>query len=141
MKRRQSIIAFVALGAVATSVASSAQQQGKVWRVGFLSLYSASEIAQNTATFLKALRELGYIEGKNLVVEWRFAEGSFERLPDLAADLVQLKVDVIVAVASAAISAAKNATSAIPIVMATTGDPVGSGFVKKIGRASCRERV
>ena len=134
MNRRESIIAFVALGAVAGSIASFAQQQGKVWRVGFLSLYSASEIVQNTAAFLKALRELGYIEGKNLVVEWRFAEGSFERLPDLAADLVQLKVDVIVAVASAAISAAKNATSTIPIVMATTGDPVGSGFVKSLAR-------
>jgi len=134
MNRRESIIAFVALGAVAGSIASFAQQQGKVWRVGFLSLYSASEIVQNTAAFLKALRELGYIEGRNLVVEWRFAEGSFERLPDLAADLVQLKVDVIVAVASAAISAAKNATSTIPIVMATTGDPVGSGFVKSLAR-------
>ena len=88
MNRRESIIAFVALGAVAGSIASFAQQQGKVWRVGFLSLYSASEIAQNTAAFLKGLRELGYIEGKNLVVEWRFAEGNFERLPDLAADLV-----------------------------------------------------
>ena len=134
MNRREFIVAVVALGAVAGSIASFAQQQGKVWRVGFLSLYSASEIAQNTAAFLTALRELGYIEGKNLVVEWRFAEGSFERLPDLAADLVQLKVDVIVAVASAAISAAKNATSTIPIVMATTGDPVGSGFVKSLAR-------
>jgi putative tryptophan/tyrosine transport system substrate-binding protein len=132
MNRRESLIAFVALGAVAGSIASFAQ--GKVWRVGFLSLYSASEIVQNTAAFLKALRELGYVEAKNLVVEWRFAEGNFERLPDLAADLVQLKVDVIVAVASAAISAAKNATSTIPIVMATTGDPVGSGFVKSLAR-------
>ena len=132
MNRRESIIAFVALGAVAGSIASFAQ--GKAWRVGFLSLYSASEIAQNTAAFLKAMRELGYVEGKNLVVEWRFAEGNFERLPALAADLVQLKVDVIVAVASAAISAAKNATSTIPIVMATTGDPVGSGFVKSLAR-------
>ena len=132
MNRRESIIAFVALGTVAASIASFAQ--GKVWRVGFLSLYAASEIAQNTAAFLKALRELDYVEGRNLVVEWRFAEGNFERLPDLAADLVQLKVDVIVAVASAAISAAKNATSTIPIVMATTGDPVGSGFVKSLAR-------
>jgi putative tryptophan/tyrosine transport system substrate-binding protein len=134
MNRRESIIAVVALGTVAGSFASFAQQQGRVWRVGFLSLYSAPEIAQNTAAFVTALRELGYIEGKNLVVEWRFAEGRFERLPGLAADLVQLKVDVIVAVASAAISAAKNATSTIPIVMATTGDPVGSGFVKSLAR-------
>ena len=102
--------------------------------MGFLSLSSASESVENTGAFLKALRELGYVEGKNLVVEWRFAEGSFERLPGLATDLVQLKVDVIVAVASAAISAAKKATSTIPIVMATTGDPVGSGFVKSLAR-------
>jgi putative ABC transport system substrate-binding protein len=134
MNRRESVIAVVALGAAAGSIASFAQQQGKVWRVGFLSLSSASESVQNTAAFLKALRELGYIEGKNLVVEWRFAEGSFERLTGLAADLVQLQVDVIVAVASAAIGVAEKATSTIPIVMATTGDPVGSGFVKSLAR-------
>jgi len=134
MNRRESIIAVVALGAAAGPIASFAQQQGKVWRVGFLSLSSASESVQNTAAFLKALRELGYIEGKNLVVEWRFAEGSFERLTGQAADLVQLKVDVIVAVASAAIGAAQKATTTIPIVMATTSDPVGSGFVKSLAR-------
>jgi putative ABC transport system substrate-binding protein len=100
--------------------------------VGFLSLSSALESVENTGAFTKALRELGHIEGKNLVIEWRFAEGSFERLTGLATDLVRLKVDVIVAVASAAISAAKKATSTIPIVMATTGDPVGSGFVKSL---------
>jgi putative ABC transport system substrate-binding protein len=100
--------------------------------VGFLSLSSASESVENTGAFTKALRDLGYIEGKNLVIEWRFAAGSFDRLSDLATDLVRLKVDVIVAVASAAISAAKKATSTIPIVMATTGDPVGSGFVNSL---------
>ena len=71
------------------------------------------------------MRELGYIESKNLVIEWRFADGKFERLPGLAADLAQLKVDVIVAAASPAIGAAQKATTTIPIVMATTGDPVG----------------
>jgi putative ABC transport system substrate-binding protein len=134
MNRRESIAAVIALGAAAGSIGSFAQQQSKVWRVGFLALYSTSEIVQHTAAFLKALHELGYVEGKNLVVEWRFADGSFDRLAGLAADLVQLHVDVIVAVASAAISAAKNATSTIPIVMATTGDPVGSGFVKSLAR-------
>jgi len=131
-KRRELLIALAS--ALLAPLGSSAQQQGKVWRVGFLSLSSASESVQNTAAFLRALRELGYLEGKNLVVEWRFAEGNFERLASLAADLVQLKVDVIVAVASAAIGAAKKATSTIPIVMATTGDPVGSGFVKSLAR-------
>ena len=80
------------------------------------------------------MRELGYLEGKNLVIEWRIADGKFERLPALAAELVQLKVDVIVAVASPAISAAQKATATIPIVMATTGDPVSSGFVKSLAR-------
>jgi putative ABC transport system substrate-binding protein len=134
MNRRESIIAVVALGAAAGSIASFAQQQGKVWRVGFLSLSSASLSSQNTDAFLKGMRELGYVEGKNLVVEWRFADGKLERLPDMAADLVQLKVDIIVAVASAAIGAAQKATTTIPIVMATTGDPVGSGFVKSLAR-------
>src|SRR5690348_5030643 len=97
MKRRESMVAVIALGAWAVSIRSFAQQ-AKVWRVGFLSLSSTSESVQNTSVFLKALRELGYIEGKNLVVEWRFADGSFERLTDLAADLVQSKADVIVAV-------------------------------------------
>src|SRR6185437_9682401 len=103
MNRRESVIAVLALGVAASPITSFAQQQGKVWRVGFLSLSSASESEQNTVAFLKAMRQLGYIEGKDLVVEWRFAEGSFERLTVQAADLVQLKINVIVAVASAAI--------------------------------------
>jgi putative ABC transport system substrate-binding protein len=134
MNRRESIIAVVALGTAGGPLASFAQQQGKVWRVGFLSGSSASLTSHNTAAFLKGMRDLGYVEGKNLVVEWRFADGKFERLPGLAADLVQLKVDVIVAVASPAIGAAQKATTTIPIVMATTGDPVGSGFVKSLAR-------
>ena len=104
----------------------SLNSSGKAWRIGFLSLSSASLSSQNTDAFLKGMRELGYVEGKNLVVEWRFADGKFERLPGLAAELVQLKVDVIVAVASPAIGAAQKATTTIPIVMATTGDPVAA---------------
>jgi len=134
MNRRNTLIALAALSAAAGSRASLAQQQGKVWRVGFLSLTSASVASQNTGAFLKGMRELGYVEGKNLVIEWRFADGKFERLPGLAAELVQLKVDVIVAAASPAISVAQKATATIPIVMASTGDPVGSGFVKSLAR-------
>jgi putative ABC transport system substrate-binding protein len=134
MNRRESIIAVVALGAAASPIVSFAQQQGRVWHVGFLSLSSASLTLQQTDAFLKGMRELGYVESKNLVVEWRFADGKLERLPGLAADLVKLNVDVIVAVASAAIGAAQKATTTIPIVMATTGDPVGSGFVKSLAR-------
>ena len=80
------------------------------------------------------MRDVGYVEGKNLVVESRFADGKLERLPGLAAELVQLKVDVIVTGGSPAISAAQKATSTIPIVMTTAGDPVGSGFVKSLAR-------
>jgi putative ABC transport system substrate-binding protein len=80
------------------------------------------------------MRELGYVEGKNLIVEWRFADGKAELLPDMAEDLVRLKVDVIVAAMSPAIGAAKKAIGAIPIVMANTGDPVASGFVKSLAR-------
>jgi putative ABC transport system substrate-binding protein len=80
------------------------------------------------------LRELGYVEGTNLVIEWRFADGEAERLPDLAAELVRLKVDVIVSGSSAAIGALQRATTTIPIVMATSADPIGSGFVKSLAR-------
>lgn len=111
-----------------------AQQQGKVWRVGILSPTSVSLSSFNTNAFLKGMRELGYVEGKNLVIEWRFADGKLERLPSLAAELVQLKVDVIVAAVSTTISAAQKATSTIPIVMAAAGDPAGSGFVKSLAR-------
>jgi putative tryptophan/tyrosine transport system substrate-binding protein len=133
MNRRDTMLALVALGSAAAPLASFAQQ-GKVWRVGFLSGSPASLSPHNAAAFLKGMRELGYIEGKNLVVEWRFADGNFDRLPSLAVELVQLKVDVIVAVASPAIGAAQKATTTVPIVMATTGDPVGSGFVKSLAR-------
>jgi len=134
MNRRDTVLALVALGAAAGPLASLAQQPGKIWRIGFLSLESSAVTSRNSDAFLKGMRDLGYVDGKNLIVEWRFAEGNFERLPALAADLVQLKVDVIVAVASAAIGAAQKATTTIPIVMATTGDPVGSGFVKSLAR-------
>ncbi|MET0203496.1 MAG: ABC transporter substrate-binding protein [Casimicrobiaceae bacterium] len=99
-----------------------------------MSVAPASLTPQNAEAFRKGMRELGYVEGSNLVIEWRYADGKFERLPDLAAELVRLKVDVIVAVASGAIGAAQKATSTIPIVMTTTGDPVGSGFVKSLAK-------
>ena len=80
------------------------------------------------------MRELGYVEGKNLVIEWRFADGKIERLPDLAAELVRLKVDVIVTAGTPATSAAQKATTTVPIVIANQGDPVGSGFVASLAR-------
>ena len=134
MNRRDAVVALVALGAAVGSRASLAQPQGKIWRVGILSPTSASLSSSNANAFLKRMRELGYIEGRNLVVEWRFADGRLERLPGLAAELVQLKVDVIVVQSSPAISAAQKATTTIPIVMTSAGDPVRSGFVKSLAR-------
>lgn len=134
MNRRDTVLALVALGATARPRVSFAQQPRKVWRIGFLSPISASLSSFNTNAFLKGMRELGYVEDRNLVVEWRFAEGKFERLPGLAAELVHLQVDVIVTAGSTGIAAAQKATSTIPIVMATAGDPVVGGFVKSLAR-------
>jgi putative ABC transport system substrate-binding protein len=124
------------LGLLAAPVASFAQRPVKVWRVGFLAARGVDSLDADVlfGAFPRGMRELGYIEGKNLVIEFRSADGKYERLPDLAAKLVQLEVDVIVAAGAPAISAAQKATTTIPIVMGTTGDPVGSGFVKSLAR-------
>jgi len=115
---------------------SFAQQQGKMWRVGVLTGRHVDFLDSDNfyGPFRQGMRRLGYVEGKNLVIEWRSAEGKTERLPGLATELVNLKVDVIVTSASPATSAAQNATTVIPIVMAGTGDPVESGFVKSLAR-------
>ena len=136
MNERRKLLVTLGAGALALLAppGSFGQQQGKVWRVGFLSPSSASLSSQNTGAFLKGLRELGYVEGKTLIIEWRFADGKLERLPGLAAELVKLKVDVIVVQASTAIRAAQQATNTIPIVMTSAGDPVRSGFVKSLAR-------
>ena len=113
-----------------------AQQQRKVWRVGFLAvpLRPVPLESSRYGAFAQGMRELGYVEGENLVIEWRFADGKAERLPNLAAELVELKVDVLVVSGTPATSAAQRATSSIPIVMGTTSDPVGSGFVQSLAR-------
>ena len=133
MRRRDALLTLIGLTAAARAVPCIAQQR-KVARVGFLALGSASDHAPVAKAFMKGMADLGYIDGRNLIMEWRFADGNFERLPALAASLVQAKVDVIVAQASAAIGAAQKATTTIPIVMATTGDPVGSGFVQSLAK-------
>jgi putative ABC transport system substrate-binding protein len=134
MNRRDTVFALIALGA-APLVSSHAQQQGKIWRVGFLTPRRRPDSidADFLGAFPRGMRELGYVEGKNLVIEWRF-DDKFERLPYLAEELVGLKVDVIVSGSSQAISALQKATTTIPIVMATSGDPIGSGFVKSLAR-------
>ena len=137
MNNRRKLLVTLGAGALVFAAlprASLAQQHGKVWHVGFLSGSSASTLSRNTDAFLKGMRNLGYIEGKNLLVEWRFADGRLERLPGLAAELVQLQVDVIVASGSTGVGAAQKVTTTTPIVMATAGDPVVGGFVKSLAR-------
>ena len=113
---------------------AEAQQPKKVPRIGFLGASSASVLAARIEAFRQGLRDLGYVEGKNIVIEWRSAEGKLDRLPALAAELVHLKVDVIVTTGPAPTRPAKEATSTIPIVMAFDNDPVGNGFVASLAR-------
>ena len=124
------MLAVLALGAAPHL--AFAQHSGKVWRVGFLS--SQSGPAENTEAFRDQLRLLGYIEGRNLSIEYRWSAGADERLPEMAAELVQLNVDVIVTHAGLPPAAAKRATSTIPIVTAATADPVGQGLVASLAR-------
>ena len=127
--------AFLGLAATAVSAAPAvtrAQQTEKIRRIGFLSLQSG--LSSTTEAFRQGLRELGYVEGRNMIIEYRWAAQKEERLPELAAELVRLKVDVIVTSAAPPIEAAKRATSSIPIVMAAAADPVGSGLVSSLAR-------
>ena len=120
-------VAFVLCGAVA-----SAQQPTKVPRIGFLATVSPSTISDRVEAFRQGLRELGYVEGKNIVIDWRYAEGKPES--EVAAELVRLKVNVIVTAGPAGTGPAKKATSTIPIVMTQDPDPVGNGFVASLAR-------
>jgi len=113
---------------------TQAQQSRKVFRIGFLDSSTASGMAVLLDAFKQELTKLGWVEGKNIALEYRFAEGKSERLPELAADLVRLKVDLIVTTGDPQASAAKKATTAIPIVMASTSDPVGFGLVASLAR-------
>src|SRR5947208_4895755 len=117
-----------------TACLVEAQQPRKVPRIGFLSPFSPSAIAIWLQAFRQGLHDLGWVEGKNISVEYRYAEGRNDRLPDLAADLVRLKVDIIVTAVTPDALAAKNATRTIPIVMAAAGDPVASGLVDSLAR-------
>ena len=132
--RRRIVIAFGA-GALAAPLASFAQQPpAKIFRIGFLGAESAAGYASRMEALRAGLRDLGYVEGKNIVIEYRWAEGKYERLPDLAAELVYLKVDVIVTHAAPGSLAAKRATTTIPIVMATMGDPVSLGLIASLAQ-------
>jgi len=126
------IFAIVLIFAFGGAVAKA--QPAKVIRIGFLGPTSAASNAGRMEALRAGLRDLGYLEGKNLVIESRWAEGKFDRLPELAAELVRLNVDVILTTGTPGIRAAKNATTTIPIVMVTSGDPVGFGFVASLAR-------
>lgn len=122
-------------GMLAASLGAFAQQPGKVWRIGWLSSSAREDSPTSTVSQLSLLmRGLGYIEGKNLVIERRNADGKYERLPGLAAELVQMKVDVIVTFGIQATTAAKKSTTTIPIVMVSVADPVESGLVHSLAR-------
>jgi len=124
-------IVCVVFGALLLALGSpaGAQQAGKIFRIGYLENSTASGSAVLLEAFRQELSKLGWIEGKNITFEYRFAEQKPERLPELAADLVRLKVDVIVVRATDATLAAKSATTTTPIVMAAAADPLGAGLV------------
>jgi ABC-type uncharacterized transport system substrate-binding protein len=125
---------LIAVVLLAVGVIAEAQQAGKIFRIGFLDNSTASGSAVRLEAFRQELSKLGWIEGKNITIEYRFAEQKVERLPELAADLVRLKVDVIVTSGGPTPLAAKGATSTIPIVMTTSPDPVGAGLVASLAR-------
>jgi ABC-type uncharacterized transport system substrate-binding protein len=135
--RRTTVGLFVmlALSVLTTPAVAAAQQPTQVYRIGRLSPgFPPSQPSPSMEAFRQGLRDLGYVEGQNLVIEWRWAEGREERLPDLAAELVRLQVAVIVVGGITAIRAAQHATSTIPIVMAANYDPVGEGFIASLAR-------
>ena len=136
ISRRQLVLMLAAVAAgLSRSEPAAAQTAPKIARIGFLCAASASGFyTKGIEAFRTGLRDLGYIDGENVVIEPRWADGKYNRLSGLANELVQLKVDVIVAVPSPAIRAAQKATGTIPIVFPTTGDPVGSGFAASLAR-------
>jgi putative ABC transport system substrate-binding protein len=125
---------LVAVVLLAVAVTADAQQPTKVPRIGYLTASSPSTNPGRVEAFQQGLRELGYVEGKNIVIEFRYAEGKLDRLPALVAELVRLKVDIIVSGGPAATRPAKEAISTIPIVMGFDNDPVGNGFIASLAR-------
>jgi putative tryptophan/tyrosine transport system substrate-binding protein len=128
------LMVILALGLLFAPHSSHAQQPAKVPRLGLLSPFSPSDTARWHEAFRQGLRDLGWVEGENISIEYRYAEGRSDRLPALAADLVRLTVDIIVAAVTPDALAAQHATKTIPIVMASPGDPVASGLVESLAR-------
>jgi len=132
MRRRE----FISLlgGAAAWPLVAHGQQRAKVWRIGLISGGSRASTFDVVAAFPQGMRDLGYVEGNDFIMEWRFAEGNYERIPGFAAELVQSSIDVFVLATGAAIRPVQQATSIIPIVMGYSTDPVGNGFVASLAR-------
>jgi len=133
MKRKITVLTLCAM-LFALCTPAAAQQAGKILRIGYLDNSTASGMAVLVEAFRQELSKLGWIEGKNITIEYRFAEQKPELLPELAADLVRLKVDLIVVTSGPSAAAAKGATTTIPIVITDTGDPVGEGLVASLAR-------
>ena len=131
---RRAFLAVVAGGFAGEPLAAGAQQPPKIPRIGFLGPTSASGMASRLEGLRAGLRDLGYEEGKNIVIEYRWAEGEYDRLPDLAAELVRLKVDVLVTAGTPGTLAAKRATTTVPIVMAASGNALAVGLVASLAR-------
>ena len=133
---RRAFIGSIAGGVLVVPLGAFAQEQGKVWRIGFF-YFGSRQSALDTGrydAFVQGMHELGYIEGKNIVIETRFGDGKVERVPGLAAELVRLKVDVIVATGSETYSVLRHATTTIPIVVTVTADPVIEGLATSLAR-------
>src|SRR5437763_3154816 len=131
MDRRDTVLGLLALGAA--PLAAEAQPAAKVARIGYLAADRAANPHLHEA-FRQGLLDLGYVEGRNVVIEYRDAEGKLERFPALAAELVELKLDVIVAASTPAALAARQATKTIPVIFVALGDPVTSGLVTSLAR-------
>ena len=134
MKKATVLLILVAMMLLAVGVTAQAQQPARIHRIGILSPVSGSVFPARVEAFRQRLRQLGYVEGKNILIEYRYAEGKGERLPDLVAELVRLKVDIIVTIGPSATLAAKKASGTIPIVIASAADPVGTGLVSSLAQ-------
>lgn len=134
VKKHKLVISFVYVMLLAVSCLAEAQQPKRVPRIGFLGASSSSAAEDRTEAFRQGLRELGYIEGKNIVIEWRYADGNSDRLPAYAAELLRLNPDVIVTQGSTSTRVAQKATRTVPIVMAAAADPVAEGIIASLAR-------
>ena len=132
MITRRDFLVSLGAGALGAPLAAFAQQPGKMRRIGFLSSASASSYGHRVEALRAGLRDLGYVEGRNIAFEFRWAEGNYKRLPELAAELVRLKVDIIYTHGTPGAQAAKNATTTIPIIVAAVSDPVATGLVASL---------